>query len=228
MDRIRHRMSDRQLQLFACACSRRVMRLLPDQRCIDLIAAAESFADQDLSYKSLSIAFENHCIAESDYSYHKPNERHHNAVAAAMIAVGVAGGMGVNINFGKINYAELAVSASEWAAMAVALEKSNSTRTELVVGEVSEIETPFYLEEKDRHNALLLHISGPEQVVGQLPEYDVVKRLAVDCYRRGDQYGLLAEQLDNYGYPDGYGRHFRDCAEHPKGCWLLDVLQNRR
>lgn len=169
--------SARKMQLFACACSRRIWRLLPNDRVRRKIARAEQLAEG---------------LAE------KPG---------GLILAGAA-----------------ALTATD--AVRIALDNADrDVDSEALPGlQVSVTRTA----EDKKQAALLRHIIGnPFQQV-MLPEQwpDNVIELAEAVYGGLDHAAALHAALEEVGLSE-FAEHFQT-PEHPKGCWVVDVILGKK
>jgi hypothetical protein len=212
---LRHRASDRKLRLFACACVRRVAHLLEDERSRQALAVAERFAE--------SLANEEELRAAGDAADSAANDAMTRAHPTA------TSDAATNAAFAALNSTlPAALTAAEYAAANCASAVYHAHRVAAAASRQAE------------HSAqcrLLREIFGnpfrPVSVDSSwLVWHDgLVGRLARDIHdeRAFERLPILGDALEDAGCTDAaLLRHCHDDHEHVLGCWVLDLLLERR
>jgi hypothetical protein len=204
---LRGRASERKFRLFACACARRVLHLLADDCYQQAIEVAERYADGLESTKTL--------LEARDIAYQAANTRRHNlAVRGAAYAAWNAANE--SHETGGANVA----AASAWnAATAAGLDQFEP--------DIAERKAPY---------RLLCDILVPEACPVPAPLWlawsdGIVVKLARGIYedRAFDRLPILADALEEAGCSDtSLLAHLRGPGPHVRGCWVLDLLLDRK
>jgi hypothetical protein len=192
-------------QLFACACVRRVWRLVRDEACRRAVEAAERFAD------GLADAAErDEAVALWDANLFGPAER---AAACAIVASERFGFAGPHLR-----------APAAYAAFFAA---------EAVIEGVDNLAGPELFRAESAHQARLLRcvagnpfrafLAGPWVTPAAVT-------VAKDCYQRGDfaALPLLADLLEEAGCPhQSVLDHCRGMGPHTRGCHAIDAVLSR-
>ncbi len=206
------RLSDRKVRLFAVACCRRVMDLMPDSRCRAAVAAAERFADGLADVAELAAA---NAAAHDSYTSLGPSP-YREATEAAYWA-SILGAAGLE----REEAPEVLMHA---AALAAGHEPAGPN------GEF------IYREERTRQEervqCRLLRDLAPYRRVRVEPRWltwnhgtvpTVARR--IDEERTFHDLPILADALEDAGCAsDDLLNHCRSGGEHVRGCWAVDLL----
>lgn len=215
---LRGKTNKRKLQLFACACCRRIWQLMDDERSRKAVDLAERYLD-GLPKRSRPVAAEAHTAAgEANLiaSRAKLETDRHRAKAAALAATAAASVLQGSSAFNNATTAELtarqAVSAAATAAKFAALSMKAAGR-------------PAAKRERIGHCSLLRHIFGnpfrPYPSPRSWPS--TVVQLAESLYAGEDCAFALHDALLEAGHAE-LAEHFRQEQWHPKGCWVIDLI----
>jgi hypothetical protein len=199
------RLSARKKRLFACACCRRILHLIPDARAREALEVSERFADSAATRTQLaaacSMAWEAY---EEAMSAEAPEEPFAEAVEAAcgrkLDAAAVAHTARLEECYAEPTPEEMAFTEAEWVAQAELLRD--------LVG------NPF----------------RPTAVAQGWRSTDVLA-LAREIYAGGryEQMSILADALEDAGCADAEVlRHCRGAGPHVRGCWVVDGLLEKR
>jgi hypothetical protein len=199
--------SPRKLRLFACACCRRIEHLMYSEAVRDALDAAERFADGLVSEAELQQRRE---AAHQIESPHLLNQ--------VRRSVGYAG-------------IPSAWEAVKWCPREVCEARAVATRSTYSTRSV-------YLSEWEEQAALLRDIIGnpfaPAVVVD--PAWLVwnggtVRQLAEAIYeeQRWDETTVLGDALEEAGcHTASILDHCHQSGHHARGCWVVDLLLDRR
>jgi hypothetical protein len=200
-------LSERKKRLFACACCRRVLHRIPDDRARAALDVSEEFADRATSRKQLAeayaIAWE---VYEAAMSSGEPEEPFTQAVEMAC---------GEKLD----NVAEVAQEAR--------LDEADYE-------DLTPADRKFARCERKAQAEILRDLFGnpfhPVTVPKKWLMPDVVS-LGQRIYkcRAFDQMAALAEALETAGCTDSHVlQHCRQGKAHARGCWVLDRLLRRK
>jgi hypothetical protein len=201
------RMSKRKTRLFACACCRRVLHLIPDSRVRAALEVSEEFADRASTRKQLAeayaIAWE---VYESAMSAGAPEEPFTEAVEM------VCG-----------------------ETLEDAVEVAQETRLdEAAYDQPTEKDRKFAARERKAQAKILRDFFGNPfrpAAVSRTWLVPSVVRLAQRIYesRAFDEMPALADALERAGCTESQMlRHCRKEKAHARGCWVLDRLLRRK
>lgn len=220
LDYLDGKVSDRKLRLFACACCRRVWRLLSVPACRRAVEVAEQFADGLVSPEDCKAA---HAAAQ----HARPLRLDGNWSAAVVAAAGPV--------------AQLASAAADYTARAVAhigAERLNSVaRASVCAGATSAMRDAAWdnyesaidaavLLEQEQHADLLREIIGnPFRPTAPASFAPVVVQLAEAMYDGATEAFALHDALIEEGHAT-LAEHFQRPG-HPRGCWALDAILGR-
>ena len=197
------RASERKLRLFACACCRRIWRLLVDERSRQAVELSERFADGQATSEELAAA----AYAATGAVHDRQGGSNAPAYAAAdPTTIGA---------FIAADYADAAASAAVRDAMRTEPWRSTTIRNV-----------------EERHQTLLLRdLFGPLpfRPIALNPSSltFAVKGVAQALYadRPFDQLPVLADALEDAGCDNSdILRHCRGRGPHVRGCWALDLI----
>jgi hypothetical protein len=220
------RTSDRKLQLFACACCRRVWPLLIDYRSRTGVEAAERYADGEASFAALMAAFDEAMQATRDVSDANgaagPGAPSLGAVRAAEAAEMSAyqcrdGGVWVASD----GYApwSAAVEAAASGAGAGAPDTEASHRASLlrcIMG------LPFG---RPATAVDLAWLSCEGSLVRRLARVAYEERRLPEGTLDPVLLAVLADALEDAGWTDAeLLGHLRGPGPHVLGCWALDLI----
>jgi hypothetical protein len=204
LDFLRDKASDRKFRLFALACCCRILRLLTDQRSVNVILARDRYLDGTASPEQLTEAG----IA-AQRAYENAFQPHEHAASAAV---------------------SLAIDNPYQAAVVVAASTAYAVGDELAAGgssqaEVHEKFAAGQVSEKEGQAALLRCIFGNPFRSYPAPDSwpATVVQLANALYNGKDCGFALHDALLEAGHPE-LADHFRQEQHHPKGCWALDLV----
>jgi hypothetical protein len=227
---LRGKASARKLRLAACACVRRVWRLIPDARrrhdvgldksFADLrrgVEVAERFADSEATPEELYAAHRAAAVAEYDVGSCASSDAETEAARVARIAASVD--------------AELATEAwPGYAAMAANWEAIEAGVAGVAADACDAVEGG----EQRAQAALLRDVFGdplhqPARIdPGWLAWNDgAIRKMAQTTYdeRAFDRLPLLADALEDAGCDNArILAHCREPGEHVPGCWVVDLL----
>jgi hypothetical protein len=209
---LRGKASDRQFRLFACACCRRIWHLLRDKRSREAVETTEWFADGQTDRQTLHEARE---AGEQVIGRFAARDGQADALAASVAAVLLA----------EANVARGAAQVAERAAEAVSYYAVRQ-RSWPDLGSAKQARLAAKGAEREVQADLLRHIIGnPFRPVPTFrPWSSTVVALAQALYRGEDCLFALHDALLDEGATD-LAFHFGQ-PEHPKGCWLLDMLRS--
>jgi hypothetical protein len=205
---LRDKVSDRKLRLFACACCRHIWSHLGDDS-RRAVAAAELFADDQLSKQELQTAFA--LIAgvvqteRDNPAYHSTNGGIGGPATAAYAAAFVGlGGYG-------------AADGVAACVVRTAISSGNDETTEKAgqAGFLREIVGPLPFRALALRPALLAWNDG------------TVVKLARGIYdeRAFERMPILADALEDAGCADAdILNHLRQPGGHVRGCWAVDHI----
>jgi hypothetical protein len=205
---LRGGVSDRKLRLFAIACFLQRRSLLePDTPCWQLLEVVEQYSDGLLSRKAI-------VQAESAMG----SKRHRPARAAIANAFG-----GVSLDADSVQVARTAARcALNLAGRAPGKSSSSASRAA-----AREVEKALQLQ--------LLHeiVGNPFREIRRQRKWltSDVRTLSEGIYqdRAFDRMPILADALQDAGCDnDDLLNHCRQPGEHVRGCWVIDLLTDRK
>jgi hypothetical protein len=209
---VAHRLSQRQLRLFAVACCRRIVAFISDSKSHQALSVAESVADGQLPIDSL-------CIA------------HQHALEATVVAR--------SHNPGSLldRYPGLSGSGLYLPEDAVRCMTEPTLGNSSVLALIESSLSPFLLssrwtEEQHIRCAMLRDIIDPfvdiECLRKLVPRSESIVTMA-DVIYRDSTFGdlpVLADMLEDTGFREScILSHCRESTFHVRGCWVLDLLR---
>jgi hypothetical protein len=221
LDLVRHTATGRKLRLFACACARRVWRLMSEAS-RNAVAASERFADRLITRHELAEAAE---AARSEEEHPVPSHEMANQA-------GVTTASTSNTAFW------VAAVTAEWTAdatvehLAETLEEQPDDEREDDLERVSCTEQLTRCEQCD----LLRDIFCPFHAPATDPSWrswngGTLVRMAQAVYqeRAFDRLPILADAVEEAGCTSApLLDHLRSPGPHVLGCWGLDVILGKR
>jgi hypothetical protein len=202
LDFLREQAGDRKCRLFACACCRRVWRLLPDESCREAVRAAEQYADGLL-----------------------PEEELRSWANAALAGRNLPRGVLLD-SLRSLARAAAAVTWVERFSPAMAREAADDILRMPHYWEVSAEQSAQADLLRDLFGFLPFR---PVSLPAGIPAWNdyTVAGLAQAIYydRAFEQLPILADALEDAGctVPDIL-QHCRSGGEHVRGCWVLDLI----
>jgi hypothetical protein len=224
LELLRSKASDRKLRLFAIACCRRIMRLLPDERSSAALVAAEGYADGFITAEQLATTIGPADDATS-HAYHRRGSHFFSAAGAALFT-SLPPGFTLPTNwteelrrFSPSNVCEWATSAME-EALGIEMprpEKQAAVRNAAMAEGLAQCD-------------LLRDIFGnPFRPVAFDPAWRTISavglaRLMYDS-RDFSAMPILADALQDAGCDnDELLSHCRGPGPHVRGCWVVDLV----
>src|SRR5262245_23213325 len=218
---LRDNASDRKLRLFACACCRRIWRLLVDKRSQRAIEITEDYADRKAEERALDEAA---AAAEDVYQQLNLDWDEANSVVpdAAPLLESEA-------------YAAWPTCESYCGSRDKTHVYSSTDAIEVARAVVSSLgeDSERQASERRCQAALVRCIVGnPFRPAILDPRWlawndAIVVRLAQGIYedRAFDRLPILADALEDAGCADaGLLGHLRDLGPHVRGCWVVDLV----
>jgi hypothetical protein len=202
--RRRGHFSDRKRRLFACACCRKLGRLLPEAH-RRALAVAERFADGLASRDELTDAYW--------AAYHDPATLTNHAAWAACAAANPSDVLSQTHLSAVSLYAANALSDPLWPPPSGPYNSS-----------------PAWHAERARHRALLRDVVPPPGAVRlDLRASPAAVAVARWIYEEQhfDDLPILADALEEAGVAGEVMEHCRQPGEHVRGCWVVDALLKR-
>lgn len=196
------RVSVRKLRLFACACCRRAAGAMVDERSRNAVLFAEILADTEVDAQVVqSVAHE----AFAPWNEDRPV--HHLMAAAAAWAC---------------------LAAHEWKAAWEANASPTQAASDVAEAVRSALAGEGGRTEGTAQADLLRHMVGNpfRPYVSSACWPLAVVQLAQALYTGADCAFALHDALLEAGHPE-LAEHFRQETEHPKGCWVLDLILAR-
>jgi hypothetical protein len=209
-------LDERKVRLFACACCRRVWRLLPNPMHREAVAVNERYADGEADEHEL------HVWAQKAAETRLP-ERVDLQLGASAVGRLFFKWWGWNCR----RYAE-EIAAEIREALAEEAERLTFCQG-LPRGEARAVAAEATRQEASAQAALLRDIFGePTSPTADVEPFSAdVRRLAEAVYGGAtDALGPLHDALLDSGLTE-WAAHFRE-NEHPRGCWALDRLLCRQ
>ncbi len=217
LDQLPGGLSERKLRLFACGCCGPLWHLVTDARCREAVAVALRFADGEATAEELKAA---HTAAQNG----KPLFQDANWAAAwtaapsALLAASQASAQAAQALARK--QAEAAKRAG-WASVRSGARKEEQAAAwagfEAATAQAVAAERAWQAE-------LLRELTGNPFQPAAAPEAlpTDVRELAAALYAGEDCYFALHDALEEAGVPE-LAEHFL-YADHPRGCWALDLI----
>lgn len=212
LDFLRGKASDRRLRLFGVACCRRPWHLVTDERSRRAVEAAEQYADQEISNGALDAA-----CNDAEYVYQDANLRAEDPE---------------NTDPTRDRIEECFGYAC-WTCSQITLPGGYypSDASEVCGGLVNGLRengTPTDPERTTQAN-ILRHIIGnpfkPYPAPATWPS--TVVQLAQALYEGQDCSFALHDALLDAGHAE-LAEHFKEEHSHPKGCWALDTILDKK
>jgi hypothetical protein len=231
LDFLRGKASDRSLRLFACACCRRVWRLLSESRSRRAIEVAERYADadreqipHDLFEEDLGLIIMSSENASEDLmatARSAAEEAQASAAFAAFRCVTLTGQKGAEYAssnaISAVFHSATAASAPSAAAARLA-ERGQQARLlrELFGNPIC----PIIVDSRWLH--------WNDATIVRLTEAAYDERILPAGTLDNTRLRILADALEEAGCTDGQIlTHLRRTGEHYRGCWVLDALLGR-
>lgn len=196
--------SDRQLRLFSCACCRLIWSLLPDERNRELVIGIENNPSGTFDDPVLHALI----VASSSGEHEWRRERAYWAVKY----------LGRSFYKGS----PLDCAAHSLLNTAWALQEKDGTRPAAVESDFARLAQDIF---RDPMQAITIDPSWLRWHDG------LVERLASAIYdgRRWEQLPILADALEDAGCDcQQLLNHCRNEALHARGCWVLDLLLQKK
>lgn len=201
IDFVNNKVSQRKIRLFYCACVRRILPLLKDNRSRTAVEASELFADGCIDSSHLLEARKKGYSAWYDIATQSPESAEDHAAAAAFMTANddLVYASGVPSRVAATTLDERA----EYKAQVACLRD--------IVG------NPF------RPPSVNLAILTPTIVSLAQAAYE--KRSIPEGTLSKAQLAVLADALEEAGYTDNYIlSHCRGEGMHMRGCWVVDLI----
>jgi hypothetical protein len=221
---LRRKASDRKLRLFAVACCRRVWHLLTDKQSRKVVDLVEGLADQkgmterDLhDWGWMRETKEAWCLAE--FHAWAAAERTAGSIVGRVIASArETDGEKARLWEGTVRRA---LDDGHPPAEAVAAGNAAVVNAAEWFARIADAERA----EQSAQCQLLRHIIGnPFRPYPAPPSWpSTVVQLAESLYAGQDCAFALHDALLDAGHAE-LAEHFREEQQHPKGCWVLDLL----
>jgi hypothetical protein len=217
LESLRDRAGERELRLFACACCRRVWRLVPEGAGTAAIRFAERCADGLVGRRELSAA---QLAAERAY--------HHRYGGAAWDAAGAAG------RFAFLACLHAVRSPADTGAAREAAECARAARRAQAEGGESAGEEAARLEALAQAALLRDIIGQPLAVPPVPPEVRALATAAAEERRlpsgelEPSRLAALADALQAAGCAEMLVEHLRSPGPHVRGCAALDAVLGKR
>jgi hypothetical protein len=213
--------SDRKARLFACACVRRVRRLLTDARSRRALEACEGYTEGRVTGEALRAAHLEAGAAFAEAQWAAEGDERTTPARAALH-------LGVADDFSAAWSADWSAAAAGVAAREVGYEADPQTTGDW------EQYNPAYLEGRaaeERAQAVLLRdiFGNPFRSVTFSPSWrtDTAVALARQMYDARDfsAMPILADALQDAGCDsDDVLNHCRGPGPHVRGCWVMDLV----
>jgi hypothetical protein len=236
--------SERKLRLFACACVRRVWDRLPYQLLRDAIEVCEDYADGDASFDQLRDAW--YDTDEIIRSLQGREETQNREMQHTRYAWTVSWAVGFSLH-GSEGSLQRAMTTADLVRDAIyPWQYSDEVR----VRHANETESEYrnklgLIEQSDRIRGelrqeqcnLLREIFGnPFRPVELDPLWltEGVQYFSEEIYYRRsfepDRMDMLVRALQGYAYctNEAVLAHCREPGPHVRGCWVIDLLRERR
>jgi hypothetical protein len=207
---VRGKASDRKLRLFDCGCCRRIWHLLEEQGQMAVIAG-EQFADGLITEKELLTAW----LANETMIHRREGVDAIPATFSARVAAGLAG----HIPNPYSSPQEDGGCAAWHAAFALAC----------VIDPNVSVTRAGVARESRKQTDLLRHLIGNPFRAYPAPDHwpQAVVQLADALYNGQDCSFALHDALLEAGHAQ-LANHFRKEKWHPKGCWVVDLILDRK
>jgi hypothetical protein len=223
--------SNRKLQLFACACTRRIIGLFPFAIIRQAVEFAELDADHGADPEDLTRvqqAFDSASCDTAEMSPHISSHASNSAIRTAHLLVSRR----------PMFRRAFAIHAASEAANAVrtaihdphALQRAPAGHESEVAQVMWQAEKKAHAEELAAQADLLRDIFGnPFRPVNSGPQegFSEVRAIVQTIYESGDMEKLprLAKKLEEAGCTDReILGHLRSKGPHVRGCWVVDLL----
>jgi len=192
---LRGKVSERKLRLFACACCRRLWRLLEDQRSRDAVMVGERYADEGATADEFSAARRG-AIAAAHAVHVPPGSRSGRRLQVAAYIVGWATSDGWDAlkGTGKLVHREL-----------------QARLIRCIFG------NPF--------RPVVLDVAWRTPTVVALATAAYDNRILLANSLSPDHLAVLSDALEDAGCDnDDILSHLRGPGPHVRGCWVIDLL----
>jgi hypothetical protein len=237
---LRGKASDRQMRLFACACLRRIWRLLPVEVRRDAVHVFERIADGEATEKEFAKAKKAadnasdlamnavaDCVGHSLGFYVESIESEQYQVDA-LVRLGWSAS-----NAADAVGAEAALAVERKVAPELGLGETLSATDYRMAQDASKIAEAT--ERVAQANVLREIVGNPfcqvaVKVAWLTWNNGTVPRLAQTIYdeRSFDWLGVLADALEDAGCTDAVIlNHCRQSGEHVRGCWAVDLILSK-
>lgn len=197
--------SERKLRLFACACCRRIWRLLPDERSQRVVAVAERFADGLASSAELAATEADAAAAVDQILQIPPNTTDVPQLHACAWGCRAAG---------EVAAPDFIRAVASVVRAATRMAERDASWS---VGAASAAVREWLLRD------IFGNPFRPPPMLAELPV--AVQSLAESLYAGTDCSFALRDALLEAGHVE-LADHFKE-KDHPRGCWALDLILGR-
>jgi hypothetical protein len=236
LEHIHKQTSRRKLRLFAVACCRRVIHLLPDdKRFLSALAVAEQYADRKAGKKELSAAHDRARAARSKdhgrVGYRPQGDNCGDTARWAAEAVVCDASELPNMTY-PFRAAAMAITAAVYSAFRPSQPFADACKPKF-----RRTHDPAKKREHDAQVHLVRDLFGnPFRTVTVDPAWlawngRTIRNLAEAIYneRAFDRMPILADALEDAGCNDAdILDHLRGPGPHSRGCWPLDLLLDKK
>jgi hypothetical protein len=218
--------TNRKLRLFACACCRQVCNDFLPPLVLRAVAAAEAFADREISADTLAQVRE--VVAGIVGDANREDARAGTGYLSHVLGACLSICSGADVMELAQDTAHSCAFAAGDVAIYVADYQTRPGRTRRPLG--PDERPPEIAHERAIQADLLRDIAGnPFQSLEMQPEWftDTAVALARQMYdsREFSAMPILADALQDAGCDDDdILNHCREAREHVRGCWVVDLL----
>jgi len=226
---LRGKVSGRKLRLFAVACCRRPWPSLQQEQCRNTVLMAELFAEGRVTQTAMTEARDAAAALFSQVQL----ARHHDSAEGSALSAAISA---ANVPAPQKSYAERLLDAIDPPWWEDEFDKGDPHAPAVVtamrvawvacyeLGEKPLDDNHAAVEERCQQAVLLRHfLRNPFHQYPTPPSWPApVVKLAEALYAGEDCSFALHDALLEAGHPE-LAEHFRE-KEHPKGCWVVDMI----
>jgi hypothetical protein len=225
--RTRGRSRERRLTLFACACCRRLGRLIPTEPCRRAIEVAERYADGLATEQERFAAWSAAVASAEEEGIPLRNDYYAETIEWGCVPGGLAALATVClVGAGEVDARGVATHAASEVALDAGQVRSGKDASEVASGEAfaAEAAAQCLLLREIFHNPFRPSALDPARAAWRA---GAARAIAQGIYedRAFAQLPILADALQEAGCADStILDHLRGPGSHVRGCWALDLV----
>jgi hypothetical protein len=208
----------RSMRLFACACCRRIWRLMTDERCRRAVEVAERFADGEATEEERQAA-DADCVEMDREATAKAIEANVESVASS-VASAAGGAVGPDWTF-DVERADMFYFADNPAEAVQVEQRSSDAKKAEFAAQVALIHEIF----GNPYRPVSVDPAWLTADVVALAHAAYAERILPEGHLEPQRLAVLADALEEAGCADAsILAHLRGEGPHVRGCWVIDLV----